>query len=226
MADVMAGTTPTATTPTATTPTAPTPTAPTPTAPTSTASADEEAEELLHRLNELLEQLERLPGPAGKLAMDAVAALSELYGTALARVMTLVDGEPRIPGVLAEDELLQHLLVLHGIHPLPVADRVAGALDQLRPHVRSHGGALVLDGIDGGVARIVVPAGCPGGCGPVPAALREAIVSCVLTAAPELSDVEIGQERGGSAPTLIAAESLLRKPGGGKPGGGPGAGPR
>jgi Fe-S cluster biogenesis protein NfuA len=184
-----------------------------PTVPALTAAADEEAEELVHRLNELLEQLERLPGPAGKLAMDAVAALSQLYGTALARVMALVDGEPRIPGALATDELLRHLLVLHGIHPLPVADRVADALDRLRPHVRSHGGALVLDGIDGGVARIVVPAGCPGGCGPVPAMLREAIVSCVLAAAPELSDVEVRQESTGSAPTLIAAESLLRKPG-------------
>jgi Fe-S cluster biogenesis protein NfuA len=187
--------------------------APAPTAPAPT-SADEEAEELLHRLNELLEQLERLPGPAGKLAMDAVAALSELYGTALARVMALVGGEPRLPGTLATDELLRHLLVLHGIHPLPVADRVADALDRLRPHVRLDGGALVLEGIDGGVARIVVPAGCPGGCGgPGPAALRDAIVKCVLAAAPELSDVEVRQERGGSAPTLIAAESLLRKPG-------------
>jgi Fe-S cluster biogenesis protein NfuA len=174
----------------------------------------EEAEELLHRLNELLEQLERVPGPAGRLAMDAVTALSELYGTALARVMALVDDEPRIPGVLADDELLRHLLVLHGIHPLPTADRVARALDGLRPHVRLAGGALVLDGIDGGVARIVVPAGCAGGCGPGPDALREAIVSCVLGAAPELSDVEVRQGPTRSGPTLIAAESLLRKPGG------------
>lgn len=207
MADVIAGAAPPA----------PASAAPPPAAPPPAASAEEEAEELLHRLNELLEQLERLPGPAGKLAMDAVTALSELYGTALARVMALVDGEPRIPGVLAEDELLRHLLVLHGIHPLPLADRVADALDRLRPHVLIHGGALVLDGIDDGVARIVVPAGCSGGCGPDPAALREAIVSCVLTAAPELSDVEVRQEPSGSAPTLIAAESLLRKPGGAGP---------
>jgi Fe-S cluster biogenesis protein NfuA len=178
------------------------------TAPGRTA-ADERAEELLCRLNELLEQLERVPGPAGRLAMDAVTALSELYGTALARVMALVDGEPRIPGVLAEDELLRHLLVLHGIHPLPTADRVARALDSLR----SHGGALVLDSIDGGVARIVMPAGCAGGCGPEPDVLREAIASCVLSAAPELSDVEVRQEATRSGPTLIAAESLLRKPG-------------
>jgi Fe-S cluster biogenesis protein NfuA len=209
MADVMAGATPAAPT-------------------------DEEAEQLLHRLNELLEQLERVPGPAGRLAMDAVTALSQLYGSALARVMALVDGEPRIPGALAEDELLCHLLVLHGIHPLPVADRVADALDRLRPHVRLDGGALVLDSIDGGVARIVMPASCTGGCGPEPAALREAIVSCVLSVAPELSDVEVRQERGRSAPTLIAAESLLGKPGrrvdrraDRRPGadGGPGAGP-
>jgi Fe-S cluster biogenesis protein NfuA len=195
---------------------------------TSATPTDEEAEELLHRLNELLEQLERVPGPAGRLAMDAVTALSQLYGAALARVMALVDGEPRIPGALAEDELLRHLLVLHGIHPLPVADRVADALDRLRPHVRLGGGALVLDSIDGGVARIVMPASCPGGCGPEPAALREAIVSCVLTVAPELSDVEVRQERGGSAPTLIATESLLGKPGrepGRKPGREPGRKP-
>lgn len=215
MADVIAGATSAASAVSA-------PAVSAPSAPTA-----EEAEELLHRLNELLERLERVPGPAGRLAMEAVTALSELYGAALARVMTLVDGEPRIPGVLAEDELLRHLLVLHGIHPLPVADRVADALDRLRPHVRLGGGALALDGIDGGVARIVMPAGCSGGCGPTPATLREAIVSCVLSAAPELSDVEVRQGGGASAPTLIAAESLLRKPGR-EPGRKPGAdgGPR
>lgn len=215
MADVMAGA-------------APAPATPAPSAPTT--PTDEEAEELLHHLNQLLEQLERVPGPAGRLAMDAVTALSQLYGAALARVMALVDGEPQIPEALAADDLLRHLLVLHGIHPLPVAGRVADALDRLQPHIRLDGGALILDGIDGGVARIVMPAGCPGGCGPTPAALREAIVSCVLSVAPELSDVEVRQERRGSAPTLIAAESLLGKPGreaGHKPGaaGGPGAGP-
>jgi Fe-S cluster biogenesis protein NfuA len=212
MADVIAGAAPTASALTGSPPATP---------------AGEEAEELLHRLNELLEQLERVPGPAGKLAMDAVTALSELYGAALARVMALVDGEPRILGALVGDELLRHLLVLHGIHPLPVADRVADALDRLRSHVRLDGGALALDGIDGGVARIVMSAGCPGGCGPAPDALRDAIVSCVLSAAPELSDVEVRQERGGSAPTLIAAESLLRKPGRAPgAGGGPVAEPR
>lgn len=33
------------------------------------------------------------------------------------------------------DALLEHLLVLHGIHPDPVERRVAHALDELRPAV-------------------------------------------------------------------------------------------
>ena len=33
-----------------------------------------------------------------------------------------------------------HLLLLHGLHPVPVEERVRGALDEVRPYLESHGG--------------------------------------------------------------------------------------
>ena len=73
----------------------------------------------------LLEQVEALPDPdARDIATELVQALLDLYGEALARMMEHVpDAE-----ALADDELISHLLMLHGIHPVPLEARVRGAL--------------------------------------------------------------------------------------------------
>ena len=41
---------------------------------------------------------------------------------------------------LAGDELVAHLLLLHGLHPVPLEARVRGALDEVRPYLETHGG--------------------------------------------------------------------------------------
>ena len=43
-----------------------------------------------------------------------------------------------------EDELVAHLLLLHGLHPVPVRERVLGALDEVRPYLATHGGGVEL----------------------------------------------------------------------------------
>ena len=48
------------------------------------------------------------------------------------------------PEALGEDELVSHLLLLHGIHPVPVEARVRTALDEVRPYLDSHGGNVEL----------------------------------------------------------------------------------
>src|SRR3954453_17142756 len=47
--------------------------------------ADAAVRERLTGLDELLERVEQIPGPAGELALEAVSALAEIYGEALAR---------------------------------------------------------------------------------------------------------------------------------------------
>ncbi|MEU9386197.1 NifU family protein, partial [Streptomyces sp. NPDC048279] len=65
----------------------------------------------LARLDTLLEGLESAPGPTGGPAVEAVRLLTEVYGEALARVLDRADAA--LAGQLFDDELLDHLLVLH-----------------------------------------------------------------------------------------------------------------
>jgi Fe-S cluster biogenesis protein NfuA len=134
-----------------------------------------------------------------------VRALVDVYGTALARVIALVGGDVR--SSLAQDELVHHLLVLHGIHPQPIEERITRALEELR----SHGDEVELAAIDEGVACLRWSNAR--GCATSAAGVERAISESVLASAPELRGVEVlaAPDRRPS-PAVIPAESLLRKP--------------
>ncbi|MEV5388102.1 NifU family protein [Streptomyces sp. NPDC052721] len=168
--------------------------------------ADPVVEARLARLDELLAGLESAPGPAAAGAVEAVRVLTEVYGEALARVLDLAGEQPAAR--LAEDELLGHLLVLHGLHPEPPARRAERALDRLRPAVRERGGDVELVGVDGQVARVRVTeaGGCGSGCGGGPT-VADAVREAVLAAAPELTAVE--QLPAPAAPAFVPLDSLL-----------------
>ncbi|MCO5992976.1 NifU family protein [Actinoallomurus rhizosphaericola] len=167
-----------------------------------------EIEDRLVRLDALLERLEQATGADAEVARHAVEALTEVYGTALARLTHLVGGVPELAPALIRDELLHHLLVLHGLHPQPVEERVARALDGVREALRPRGGTVELTGITDGVAHLRWSGG--GGCASSASAVERAVVESVLTVAPELSRVELCPAP--APPALIPAESLLRGP--------------
>ncbi|ARP73689.1 NifU family protein [Streptomyces pluripotens] len=163
----------------------------------------------LTRLEELLVRLESAPGPTSSTAVEAVRVLTEVYGEALARVLDL-GGEPLF-AVLAGDELLGHLLVLHDLHPEPAERRAERAVERLRPAVRERGGDVELVAVDGQVARVRVSeaGGCGAGCGGGPT-IADAVREAVLAAAPELTAVEpVPMPDRAAAPAFVPLDSLL-----------------
>ena len=46
------------------------------------------------------------------------------------------------------------LMLIHGLYPVPLEQRVGEALDSVRPYMESHGGDVELLGIEDGVARL------------------------------------------------------------------------
>jgi len=169
---------------------------------------DEEVRERVARLDDLLGRLEHLPGPAVDVAMEAIEALTEVYGTALARVVALVSTGSAGVRELADDEVVGHLLLLHGLHPDPPGERIARALDEVRPELGEKGD-VELTGIDDGVATIRVTAA---GCSSTAARTASAVRDVVLAAAPELADVRPVTARPPAAPALIPVDALLRRP--------------
>lgn len=107
------------------------------------------------RLETLLDRLERATGPVAELAAQAMEGLALMYGTALARVVArAADDAPDLVPSLVDDELLHHLLALHGLHPQSARERVLRALEEIGPRLRSHGGDVELIEVKDEVARV------------------------------------------------------------------------
>ena len=80
------------------------------------------------------------------------ALLVGLYGDGLGQIMTLL-AEPSPAGAamiaaLADDPLVESLLLLHDLHPLDVDARIQRALDRVRPYLGSHAGGVEYLGVD------------------------------------------------------------------------------
>ncbi|MBO8197218.1 NifU family protein [Streptomyces smyrnaeus] len=165
--------------------------------------ADAEVEQRLARLDELLERVEKVAGPTADAARAAVRGLTELYGEALARVGDLAG--PELVRRLAGDQLLHHLLVLHGLHPDPVERRVAAAVESIAEVLRRRGATIELVGIDGPVATVRLTTK---GCGTSSSGIEEAVREAVLAAAPELAEVRTAPQEA-AAPAFVPLESLL-----------------
>ena len=178
------------------------------------AALDDAAVELrLARLDELLAQLEQIPGATAALAVEAVQALAEVYGTALARILRAAATAPDLLAAFDSDELLRHLLVLHGLHPLTVSERVNRALDEVRPYLRSHGGDVALLSVADGVARVAFTGHCDG-CTSSASTMQTVIRDAVLGMAPELDRVDAEPASAPAHPApVIPIASLLRRPG-------------
>jgi Fe-S cluster biogenesis protein NfuA/nitrite reductase/ring-hydroxylating ferredoxin subunit len=176
---------------------------------------DRGLQERVVRVETLLGEIEALKDPTARAkAAEMVQVLLELYGEGLARMMEVVaDGEEskRTFGAFAEDELISHLLLLHGLHPQDVEARVVSALEEVRPYLQSHGGNVELLGVEGGVARLRMQGSCDG-CPSSAMTLKLAIEEAIQKAAPDLEGIEAeGVSEPKPAPTLVAGPTLRRK---------------
>lgn len=176
---------------------------------------DQGLQERVARMEALLGEIEALKDPnARSKAAEVVGVLLDLYGEGLARMMEVVaEGEERERtfGAFAEDELVSHLLLLHGLHPLDVEARVVMALEEVRPYLQSHGGNVELLGIEGGVARLRMQGSCDG-CPSSAMTLKLAIEEAIQKAAPDLEGIEAeGIAEPKPAPNIVAGPTLRRK---------------
>ncbi len=164
---------------------------------------DRQARQRVARIEDLLGQADSLPEPARVTVLELVTALVELYGAGLARITEAVSQVDGLLRHLAADELVSHLLVMHGLHPLDAPARVGEALDRIRP--RLQGAQVELVEIEQPVVRLKLSGakGCRSTATRIVAELEEAI----LAAAPEFERVEVGQAAPAAA--LIPVESLM-----------------
>src|SRR5215467_4657176 len=172
------------------------------------------------RIEELLAALRARGGAAADTAEELVRLLVGMYGDGLAAIMAALaeEGETgrAIVDRLTADPLVEGLLLLHGLHPLNVDERIQRALDQVRPYMGSHAGGVQYLGVTDGVARLRLEGSCHG-CPSSTVTVRLAIEGAVQDAAPEVTEVVVEGMTAPSGPALLKI--------GPRPDDAPGAGP-
>ncbi|GCE12786.1 NifU family protein [Tengunoibacter tsumagoiensis] len=145
------------------------------------------------------------------LTEDLVQTLLDLYGESLARMLELtaahLQAEPNQATALieafAEDELIGSLLLLHGLHPIPLATRVQRALDAIKGHT----GTIELVRLSDGVAYLHIDGNCHG-CSSSAGSLQATIEDMLYSAAPDLNGIQIeglSDQRGSVQPVIFVA---------------------
>lgn len=182
-------------------------------------------EELVERVHELQEALDRAADSnTRELAEELVSSVVQMYGAGLGRIVGAlaaagVSGE-RIAETLADDPLVASLLLIHDLHPVPLADRVQTALDSVRPYMESHGGNVELLSLEDGVARIHLRGSCSD-CAASSVTLELAIKQALEDAAPDLAGLEVEgvapQTMGGAGLPMVTGSSPAPMVGGPAP---------
>jgi Fe-S cluster biogenesis protein NfuA len=165
------------------------------------------------RIEELIHKLEASADPGSlATARELVESLMALYGAGLDRLTEIIaaKGEAgrEILGELGRDELVGNLLAANGLHPLDLETRVKGAVDKLRPRLRSQGSVELL-GTDGGVVRLRLSAS-GSSCGSSAGSLKSAVEEAMYEAAPDLVHlaIEVVEEKA-AASGFVPLEKLV-----------------
>lgn len=152
-------------------------------------------EELLERVQRLSQRVERLEDPAARdAAQELVAAILEMHGAGLATIGGVLDeagpaGEAAKAELVA-DPVVASLLLIHDLYPVPLEQRVAEALEEVRPYMESHDGNVELLGVEDGVVRLRLAGSCDG-CPASASTLELAIKEALEKAAPDLAGLEV-----------------------------------
>lgn len=161
------------------------------------------------RIQTLLDATAAGGSAARDRAEQLVREVVELYGEALARIVTLLD-DPCAIDRLATDDLVASLLLVHGRHPHDLRRRVSDALERVRPYLGSHGGDVHLLAIVDDVVQLQFSGSCKS-CPSSAVTLELAVEDAIRTAAPEVSSIEVVAADSASAAKVIPAESLMAK---------------
>ncbi len=145
----------------------------------------------VERFQELIARLESIGDVEARgTAEDLVATMLELYGEGLERIVHALEAAPEVRETLARDGVVASLLLIHGLYPVPLEERVEAALVSVRPYMESHGGGVELVRLESGVAHLRLRGscdGCPASASTLELAIREALDE----AAPDLDGIEV-----------------------------------
>jgi Fe-S cluster biogenesis protein NfuA len=152
-------------------------------------------EELVERVQDLLGTLDEIADPVAQARVqELVGTVLELYGAGLERILGVIadagEGALHIRNALLDDGIVASLLLIHGLYPVPLEERIAEAVDSVRPFLASHGGGVEILSVEDGVARLRLQGSC-NGCPASASTLEHALKVAIDEAAPDLLSLEV-----------------------------------
>jgi Fe-S cluster biogenesis protein NfuA len=150
------------------------------------------------RIELLVEELRLGEARCAERAEELLSLVCELYGEGLSRVVELVaSSDEALLQRFVDDDVIASLLLVHGLHPVELADRVQRALDSVRPLLGAHGGDVEVVELDAvtGALRLRLLGSCDG-CPSSSLTLRLAVERAVLDAAPEVVTIDVVEASG------------------------------
>ncbi len=154
-----------------------------------------EQDGLVERVQELTQQVEAIEDLGTRmLAEELASSIVQLYGEGIERIFAVLgqDGlsAAQARALLVNDGVVASLMLIHGIYPVPLEQRVVQALDSVRPYMESHGGDVELVGVEDGVARLRLSGHCKG-CAASASTLELAIEKALEDFAPDLLGLDV-----------------------------------
>lgn len=148
--------------------------------------------EKMERIEGLVAELDHADSPIAESARELAKAMLDLHRAGFERVLQRLaeagEAGRNIGELLADDDLVGALLVLHNLHPVPLADRVGQALDRLR----AQGCDAEILQIEGGAVKLRLAGDCHLPFGAVQALIEQALTAAV----PDVESIEFETESG------------------------------
>ncbi len=127
-------------------------------------------------------------------SLELLQSMMDLHGAAMARIVELLSesGEAGRSSLakLGSDPLICGLLVLYGIHPVALEERVSRAIEKVRPQLQKHGGSVELLEVADEVVRVKIQSS-GNGCGSSADTLKSTVEQAILEAAPEIVAISV-----------------------------------
>jgi Fe-S cluster biogenesis protein NfuA/nitrite reductase/ring-hydroxylating ferredoxin subunit len=167
------------------------------------------------RIQEWVEKIQAHPDPAARAMLeDCLGSVLGFYGHGLERMLKIVDEQgadgAKLRDAFLADAGISGLLLIHGLHPVPLEQRLATALEKVRPYMQSHGGGVELVSLENDHAVLKLEGHCKT-CPSSTVTLELAVRSAIEEACPDLQGYEVqgvpqnGAEADGFAHTPSAA---------------------
>jgi Fe-S cluster biogenesis protein NfuA len=172
--------------------------------------AQPEFQQRIQSIERMLGEIEGSADPSLRTSVQQLVQLvMDLHGAGLERMLELIRGDAGVGesliNKLGQDDLVASLLVLYGLHPLPLDARITEGLDKARARLRSHQGEVELLSIQDGAVSLRLHVN-GNGCGSTAQALKEMVEDAVYQSAPDITSLVI--EDAAAKPGFVSLEML------------------